>query len=675
MQNEETSVGREDVSVTADRRAGSETGTPNRLRRLGSFAEKHPRVTIAVFIAFTLGPFLNKAVHIDDALFVWTAEQILKHPGDFYGFNVNWYGDTGSMASINCNPPTTSYLLAAVMSVFGEREIFLHGALLLVAFAAAAGTFQLAKVWCERPLLAAFITMSAPVFLVSATTLMCDVPMLAAWIWSVVIWERALKGGKAANFFWAAVLAGLAVLIKYSALTLLPLLPILAIMREKKIGWRLIWLAMPAAMIGIYQIGTARLYGQGLITAAADYASQTRFGVTGGWLNKAIIGFVYFGGCLLPALFFAPRLWSLREFIFGGGIVFAVAMAIPLAAGVGHQFSFSFQLQLAVLLAGGIHLTLLAIAALWRRRDTISWMLVLWLASGIVFAALLNWTVSARGFLPLAPAAAILIVRSLAQNSSNAARPAVVFWPVLLSTAVSLFVAAADYQLANSTRAAARQIAAAYPSATRKMWFQGHCGFQFYYEKSGAKPVDFSRSVLKPGEMMILPANNSNLVTPDAGDVATVTVLDYPVCSWLSTVQAATGAGFYGAGGLLPFVFGPVPAERYFVFRVLRLMSFAPPESLNNLAWQLATDPDPMARDGAEAVELAQRACEASKYEKALFIGTLAAAQAEAGKFDEAIATAQRACEVAAKNGETNLVQKNQELLERYRAHKKANEE
>ena len=193
------------------------------IRRISSRAEKHPLVTIAVFILVTLGPFLSKAVHIDDALFVWMAEQILKHPADFFGFDVNWYGSTDPMASVNCNPPTFSYLLAGMMALVGEREVFLHAAMMLVAFAAAAGIFQLAKIWCERPLLATFIAMSTPVFLVSATTLMCDVPMLAAWIWAVVCWERALKSGGAGNYFFAASLAGLAGLTKYSALTLLPL--------------------------------------------------------------------------------------------------------------------------------------------------------------------------------------------------------------------------------------------------------------------------------------------------------------------------------------------------------------------------------------------------------------------------------------------------------------------
>jgi Flp pilus assembly protein TadD len=99
------------------------------------------------------------------------------------------------------------------------------------------------------------------------------------------------------------------------------------------------------------------------------------------------------------------------------------------------------------------------------------------------------------------------------------------------------------------------------------------------------------------------------------------------------------------------------------------------PELLNNLAWLLATCPEAQTRDGVQAVRYAERACELTHYGATPLIGTLAAAYAEAGRFDDAIATAEHACDLAAKKGETNFLQRNQELLERYRAHKTALEE
>ncbi|MCS7336624.1 MAG: tetratricopeptide repeat protein [Verrucomicrobiae bacterium] len=94
------------------------------------------------------------------------------------------------------------------------------------------------------------------------------------------------------------------------------------------------------------------------------------------------------------------------------------------------------------------------------------------------------------------------------------------------------------------------------------------------------------------------------------------------------------------------------------------------PDVLNNLAWLLAASPVDALRDGTEAVRLAERACELTKHKEPLLVGTLAAAYAEAGRFEEAIRTAEKARALAAAAGLTNLVARNEELLQLYRAGK-----
>jgi len=92
--------------------------------------------------------------------------------------------------------------------------------------------------------------------------------------------------------------------------------------------------------------------------------------------------------------------------------------------------------------------------------------------------------------------------------------------------------------------------------------------------------------------------------------------------------------------------------------------------ALNNLAWVLATSPDGQLRNGAEAVSMAQRACELTHDGQALFVGTLAAAYAECGRFPEAVATAEKAEELATKAGLAAVAAKNRQLLGLYRAGK-----
>jgi tetratricopeptide (TPR) repeat protein len=99
--------------------------------------------------------------------------------------------------------------------------------------------------------------------------------------------------------------------------------------------------------------------------------------------------------------------------------------------------------------------------------------------------------------------------------------------------------------------------------------------------------------------------------------------------------------------------------------RALRLNPDAP-AALNNLAWILATCPEADLRNGPEAVPLAERACQATAFQQPTLIGTLAAAYAEAGRFDEAVQTAQKASDVALSLGQTNLSNRNQELRQQY---------
>jgi len=70
-------------------------------------------------------------------------------------------------------------------------------------------------------------------------------------------------------------------------------------------------------------------------------------------------------------------------------------------------------------------------------------------------------------------------------------------------------------------------------------------------------------------------------------------------------------------------------------------------EACNNLAWILATSPDPKLRNGARAVELAERAAQLSSNTNAFILGALAAAYAENGHFDQAIGAAQQADRLA----------------------------
>ena len=88
---------------------------------------------------------------------------------------------------------------------------------------------------------------------------------------------------------------------------------------------------------------------------------------------------------------------------------------------------------------------------------------------------------------------------------------------------------------------------------------------------------------------------------------------------------------------------------------------------LNNLAWLLATSPEGRLRDGAQAVQYAERACELTHRGAAPLLVTLAAAYAEAGRYDEAVTAAEKACGLAVAAGEKDLLERTQSQLALYR--------
>ena len=77
--------------------------------------------------------------------------------------------------------------------------------------------------------------------------------------------------------------------------------------------------------------------------------------------------------------------------------------------------------------------------------------------------------------------------------------------------------------------------------------------------------------------------------------------------------------------------------------------------ALNNLAWVLAAAPEASLRDGARAVESAQRALLLSGKTNAMIFRTLAAAYAETGRFADAIAAANKGLELAIRQKDAGL--------------------
>jgi tetratricopeptide (TPR) repeat protein len=91
-------------------------------------------------------------------------------------------------------------------------------------------------------------------------------------------------------------------------------------------------------------------------------------------------------------------------------------------------------------------------------------------------------------------------------------------------------------------------------------------------------------------------------------------------------------------------------------------------EIQNNLAWLLATSAQAPLRNGEKATQLARQANEQAGGKDPVILGTLAAACAETGQFDDAVQSAEKAIGLAQAAGRQDLARRLNDELRRYRA-------
>lgn len=523
---------------------------------------------LAAITVACLYPFSEKAFHIDDPLFIWTAKHIIAHPFDFFGFNVNWYGAEKPISEIMKNPPLASYYMALASLFTGWEEKGLHIAFIIPAVFVVIGSYLIALKFTQKPLLAGAITLSAPVFIVSSTTIMSDVLMLAFWCWAIVLWMKGLDEDKGFYFALSGILMALSGLTKYFGVSLIPLIFAYSLYSRKKALKWLPWLILPVIIFAVYQYSTSLMYGKGLLFDAAEYATDARSKEALGMFKKILSGLAFTGGCMIALAFYTPAIWGRKGLI---------ALAILFAAFIGAAFwlegprfmeyekaGWLLLAEFSFFCAAGLLLIWLALSVFYKERSPAALLLLLWVLGTFAFAAFFNWTMNGRSILPMAPAAGILISHAIEKKIAK--KSVLAYAPVIPALALSLIVAYADFSLANSAKEAAERFGKRFSKDST--WFMGHWGFQYYMESKGMLIHGSKGRRASAGDALIVPLNNTNNMP--GNNVEFQERIDYPVLGYASTLSPFTGAGFYAASlGPLPFVLLPSSTdEAYLIFRI-----------------------------------------------------------------------------------------------------------
>lgn len=283
---------------------------PDRPNGRGPRSGRRREATLAAALAvLPLLPFLGAAVSLDAPVFLAVSRQVLVDPTDPFGFDMIWDPTSPHAAEFNQNPPLLSYWLAPWIAVFGEWEPILHAALLPFAAIASLAMLGIARRIGPDdvpPLAATALLVTTPAFLVLASTLMLDVPVLACMLVAVY---ALLRAGEAPSPSWQLA-TGLAVaaagLMKYVGLASLPLLAagvlLLPPAGSTRLAAALRVLGIPLLVWTLWGVFTAHRYGAPHFAGGLTLVGERGLDPDELWNQLASVPIYYGGALLFPIL-------------------------------------------------------------------------------------------------------------------------------------------------------------------------------------------------------------------------------------------------------------------------------------------------------------------------------------------------------------------------------------
>ena len=506
-------------------------------------------LTFIILIATV--PFLGKAFHIDDALYLYVARQILEKPWDPFSAEVLWEKVPESLFDANFNPPLWNYLMAGVLALTGEPtvkikqgitpsaartpEIALH--LLESCFVAAAilATFLIARRFVRWPLTATMLVVLSPAML-PGQNVMLEGPLLAFWLWGLWSHLRAIETNDVRWVWISGMFSALGVLTKYTSALLLIIVLVHTVRRRY---WQGLWcLIPPVAALGLWSLHNLVLYdrahllvifnriqtgerqGQGVdlveawgrvfalfrcvgaVTALAIpiiYVMARRFGI---WAAISLL--------VLATGLSWTGMWDMSNRLFLLGLQLEDATTDNLVtkySGTIHALIFGAS--------GAFALVGLMIVSCRQVKRCLSsgdeFVLWTWLGCVVSFCVLAVPFLAVRhvlaGILPLV----CLVLRRLEEvlDAHRSNGRWVLGWTAIPTVLCGFLVAKGDYDFAEWYRHIALDVSSEVVQRGRKhgvdVWFTGNWGWAYYAQRVGMKPFVEGTSDMKPGDFLLLP--------------------------------------------------------------------------------------------------------------------------------------------------------------------------
>ncbi len=519
-----------------------------------SCLETDKRVRYGTCLLIMLGtvmvllPFVNKPFHMDDTLFLRKAEHICRNPLDPYNFDYNWYVGPLPMWKITKNPPLNAYILAGLRPIAGEREWIYHTVYMVMAALCAILTYFIAAQLTTFALPATVVALSTPVFLVSATTVMADIPLYVFWLTAIFLVIRSVEPGQSRLLWGVGLAAAAAAMTKYFGIAVAPLALVYWLAKTRRLSIHLFGLGVPLLVVMIWGFYTKANYGIFHPLDAAGYSVERA--------NRSILQVAntlsFIGGALLWPIVITPLAFYAARLRNAWPIPILILITLILWFGCHQNIVEPVRYLWIIMTAGGVTLFLLTVRSMIARRDAESILLGSWFGGTAVFAMCFNWTIAARILLPAALPAGLLVFRWIETLDLNPRRVRV--WTAVAAVpciGITLLLARVDFEVASVNRTFA-ETTGRNLVRNHRVLFAGHWGFQYYMEREGAEAVDYKNGAMNVGDILVLPFNNSNVLYIEA--------LGKPVYEAshrfkipFHLMNTKVGSGFYSS------TFGPVP--------------------------------------------------------------------------------------------------------------------
>ncbi len=521
-------------------------------------------------LAFTLStlisvalllPTLTKPFHIDDPVVLLVSERILDDPLDPMGGQLDWLGKLLPLWQVTTNPPLLSYYLAAPLRWFGYSEAALHLALLPFLLLLVYSTWWLARRFCRQPWLPTLFVLASPAVVVSIN-LMRDVPAAALTAAAAALAVRGTDRENVGSVLGGAGLLGAAILTKYSAAALLPVLMLYPLGKRR---WTLS-AALAASLLPLlgWSLWTHHLYGTAhpLFLLAGEHSGGS-FGAP----DKFFGALAILGSSLLlaPALLLAS--WNRRRV---AGAALSLALAAALSATYYHA---TVSLQFGCWVFGGGLLLILAVASppgSWRDPD--GFFLLVWLLGPLLFSVFFVPFQAVRHLIPALIPLTLLVFRSFDSIGAHWGRG--LLWGLLsLQAGLSMAVAYADYQYADCYRSGASRLQARARQSQTPVWFVGHWGWKLYAQRAGFRQLHANGPAPRQGDWLVWPqrVHIGNAFSGHPGLREHWELVESFPCQSALPVRTMNfqGAAFYAViRGNSPFAFQDLPLETFRVYRV-----------------------------------------------------------------------------------------------------------